>query len=172
MSLNSRQWLARIGRNTVVQTVVFIAVILLIANLNALVDTVLHPDISYFDQEHIVVGGVTAFVCALLFVLLLVYVRHLHKALNTIKTLESLLRICCHCKKMRKPNGDSRNPESWQSIESYVTERTDSQFTHGICPECMAKYYGPLIRKNGAGASAEVSRSESPSPPGSSISPR
>ena len=39
------------------------AAILLLLNLSALVDKVLHPDIPYFDSEHIVVGGVTA-LCA------------------------------------------------------------------------------------------------------------
>jgi len=39
------------------------AAILLMLNLSALVDTVLHPDIPYFDTEHLVVGGVTA-LCA------------------------------------------------------------------------------------------------------------
>ena len=67
MHLSHCHWLVRIGRNTAAQTALFIAVILFIANLDALVDHVLHPEIPYFDQEHIVVGAVTAFVCAILF---------------------------------------------------------------------------------------------------------
>ena len=166
MHLSHCHWLVRIGRNTAAQTALFIAVILFIANLDALVDHVLHPEIPYFDQEHIVVGGVTAFVCAILFALLLVYVRHLNRALDTIKTLEGILPICSHCKKVRKPDGNPGNPESWQSVESYVTERTSSRFSHGICPDCMVTHYGDLMRKNGAASSAEVPRPDEAPPSG------
>ena len=27
----------------------------------------------------------------------------------------------------------------WSRIEAYLSERTDAQFTHGICPDCNAK---------------------------------
>ena len=44
--------------------------IVLIANLNAFVDFFLHPEIPYFDLEHIVVGGITAFVASLFLITL------------------------------------------------------------------------------------------------------
>jgi len=50
MHLSHCHWLVRIGRNTAAQTALFIAVILFIANLDALVDHVLHPEIPYFDH--------------------------------------------------------------------------------------------------------------------------
>lgn len=52
-----------------------------------------------------------------------------------ILQLEKLLPICAYCKKIR----DQDN--SWQNIESYIAARTSSQFSHGICPECMEKYF-------------------------------
>jgi hypothetical protein len=52
------------------------------------------------------------------------------RALTEIKRLKGLLPICASCKKIRKEDG------SWEQIESYVTKRTDAQFTHGYCPEC------------------------------------
>ena len=146
MANRIREWAARLGRNHVVQTTLCAATIVFIANLSALVDAVLHPDIPYFDQEHIAVGGVTAVVCTILFAAVIAYVRHLNRALETIKTLESLLRICCHCKRILKPDCEPRNKESWQSVESYVSERTSCQFTHGICPECKEEHYGDLMR--------------------------
>ncbi|MBI4826046.1 MAG: PAS domain S-box protein [Nitrospirae bacterium] len=41
---------------TISKIAFFIAVILLTGNLNAIVDIVLHPEISYFDTEHFIVG--------------------------------------------------------------------------------------------------------------------
>ena len=65
-------------------------------------------------------------------------VKTLNKALQQrVKTLESVLPICSYCKKIRKPKTDWKDQNSWQHLESYITDRTDSQFTHGICPDCM-----------------------------------
>ncbi len=50
-----------------IQLVSFSLVVGLMSNLNAMVDLVLHPDIPYFDPEHLIVGGVTGLVSALLF---------------------------------------------------------------------------------------------------------
>ena len=49
-------------------------------NLNALVDYVLHPDIPYLDEEHFIVGGITVFVSAILFCIVLIYVHYLNNA--------------------------------------------------------------------------------------------
>ena len=59
----------------------------------------------------------------------------LKKALSEVKTLQGILPICSHCKKIRDDRG------SWQVIEAYVYERSDAQFSHGICPECAKEYY-------------------------------
>ncbi len=37
------------------------------SNLSALVDAFLHPEIPYFDIEHLIVGGVTGLVSSILF---------------------------------------------------------------------------------------------------------
>ncbi len=31
--------------------------------------------------------------------------------------------------------------DSWQPVEIYFREEIDSEFTHGICPECAARLY-------------------------------
>jgi hypothetical protein len=49
--------------------------------------------------------------------------------------LEGLLPICSRCKKIR----DDQN--HWHSIESYIGDRSDAEFSHGICPECAAVLY-------------------------------
>ena len=59
----------------------------------------------------------------------------LQKAANEIKTLQGILPICSHCKKIRDDKG------YWNRIESYIHEHSDAEFSHGICPECAEKYY-------------------------------
>jgi hypothetical protein len=49
------------------------------ANLDAIVDSFLHPDIPYFHPEHIIIGGVTAFVSVVLIGIIFYYMRHIEQ---------------------------------------------------------------------------------------------
>jgi response regulator RpfG family c-di-GMP phosphodiesterase len=60
-------------------------------------------------------------------------VAELEEALSHVKELRGLLPICAYCKKVRD-DGDY-----WHQLESYVSERTDAQFSHGICPHCLER---------------------------------
>ena len=60
-------------------------------------------------------------------------VAELQDALTRVKRLQGLLPICSYCKRIR---GDD---QYWQQVDSYITEHTDAQFTHGICPPCAEK---------------------------------
>ena len=51
-----------------------------------------------------------------------------------IQNLEGILPICAYCKKIRDDNNQ------WHSIEEYIEDRSDAEFSHGICPECFSKY--------------------------------
>ena len=62
-------------------------------------------------------------------------IRALQDALAHVKTLQGLLPICMHCHKIRN------DEQTWERLEQYISERTDAEFTHGLCPECMKKYY-------------------------------
>lgn len=59
----------------------------------------------------------------------------LRAALDHVKTLKGLLPICMHCKKIRDDKG------YWDRIEDYITDRTEAEFSHGLCPDCKARYY-------------------------------
>lgn len=59
----------------------------------------------------------------------------LKDALNKVKTLSGMLPICASCKKIRDDKG------YWREIEAYLSNRTDAEFSHGICPECAARLY-------------------------------
>ncbi|HVY22594.1 MAG TPA: PAS domain-containing protein [Steroidobacteraceae bacterium] len=56
-------------------------------------------------------------------------------ALAEVRTLRGLLPICSVCKSIRDESG------TWQTIEQYVSDRSDASFTHGICPSCIARLY-------------------------------
>jgi hypothetical protein len=141
VNLLNPQPIITLGKNKTVQIIIGAVIIIFMSNLNALVDAVLHPDIPYFDTEHLIVGGITGLVSLILFGLLTLYVRYLNNALSSIKTLESILPICSNCQRIRQPDSDPKNMESWQPIEAYITAKTTSQFSHGICPECAVKLY-------------------------------
>ena len=67
-------------------------------------------------------------------------IAKLHDALDNVKKLSGLLPICSSCKKIRDDKG------YWQQIESYIRERSEAQFSHGICPDCMKKLYPDLMQ--------------------------
>ena len=58
-------------------------------------------------------------------------IAELEKTLDELRQLKRLLPICMYCKKVRD-DGDY-----WQEIEAYIHEHTGTDFSHGICPECM-----------------------------------
>ncbi len=62
-------------------------------------------------------------------------IQELQKTLQEVKTLSGLLPICAWCKKFRDDEG------YWKSVEEYLGEHTGAEFTHGICPECAAKFF-------------------------------
>lgn len=61
--------------------------------------------------------------------------RKLEEALANVKTLRGLVPICAACKKIRDDHG------FWQQLESYVQTHSEARFSHGMCPECMEKWY-------------------------------
>lgn len=62
-------------------------------------------------------------------------ILELQKALIEIKKLSGLLPICSSCKKIRNDEG------YWEQIEGYIRDRSEAEFTHGICPDCTKKLY-------------------------------
>ncbi len=66
-------------------------------------------------------------------------VQELEEALSRVKTLQGLLPICSYCKKIR----NDRN--YWQQVEGYLGDHSEIQFSHGICPECYARYVQPEL---------------------------
>ncbi len=68
-------------------------------------------------------------------------VNSLKEALGHVQTLQGILPICMHCHKIRN------DQESWERLEKYISEHSDAQFSHSLCPECLKKYYPDITRK-------------------------
>lgn len=65
-------------------------------------------------------------------------VDELTEALSKVKTLGGLLPICANCKKVRDDKG------YWNQIELFIRDHSDAKFSHGMCPECSAKFFPDL----------------------------
>ena len=56
-------------------------------------------------------------------------------AVAKVKVLSGMLPICASCKKVRDDQG------YWNQIETYIRDHSDTQFSHGLCPDCVRKLY-------------------------------
>lgn len=107
-----------IGKYKISRTVFYIAAVLFMFNLNALCDKVLHPDIAYFNNEHLVSGGIAALLVCLLFIAFEIYIRRLETALDKIETdrdglrssLDVFSRIVTEVEKNKGFEGDFYKP--------------------------------------------------------------
>lgn len=61
--------------------------------------------------------------------------NELEKSLSEIKVLRGFLSICSYCKKIRDDKG------CWSPVETYIKNRSEVEFSHGICPDCAKKLY-------------------------------
>jgi protein subunit release factor A len=60
------------------------------------------------------------------------------KAQAQVKQLEGIIPICMYCKKIRD------DQESWHQLEKYISDHSDAQFSHSICPACYEKVKSDL----------------------------
>jgi PAS domain S-box-containing protein len=56
-------------------------------------------------------------------------------ALAEVRQLKAFLPICSYCKRIRDDH------DYWQQVEKYIGDHTGSKFSHGICPECLARHF-------------------------------
>ena len=68
-------------------------------------------------------------------------IHRLQDALENVRTLSGMLPICSYCKKIRDDKG------YWNQLEAYLTEHSNTEFTHSICPDCATKVIGDLDKE-------------------------
>lgn len=55
--------------------------------------------------------------------------------ITEISTLKSIIPMCMKCRKIRN------DEEYWQTVEQYFHDHIGLDFSHGICPNCVDKFY-------------------------------
>lgn len=58
-------------------------------------------------------------------------------------TLGRFLPICSNCKKIREDDG------SWTAIEEFIRDRSETEFSHGMCPDCAKSLYPEFYKGEG-----------------------
>jgi DNA-binding response OmpR family regulator len=62
-------------------------------------------------------------------------IEALEAANRHIQTLQGILPICMHCRKIRN------DVNAWEEIEEYVEHKSEAHFSHGVCPQCLEEHY-------------------------------
>ncbi len=68
-------------------------------------------------------------------------IEELEDALAHIKRLQGLVPICAYCKKIRSDDN------YWQQVEAYISERSEAEFSHSICPDCYEEFIVPELEE-------------------------
>ncbi len=66
-------------------------------------------------------------------------IRNLQEAKDTINYLKAFLVICSSCKRVRDEDA------KWLELDAYLQENSKTQFSHGVCPECMELLYSDIL---------------------------
>ncbi len=69
---------------------------------------------------------------------LLIQLEH---SMKEIRKLRGFLPICANCKKIRDDKG------YWTQVEVYISSHSETEFSHGICPDCAQKLYPEIYGK-------------------------
>lgn len=62
----------------------------------------------------------------------------LHDTIAEVNQLSGLLPICASCKKIRDEK------DQWKHIEVFISEHSEAEFSHGLCPDCSRKAFSDL----------------------------
>lgn len=69
--------------------------------------------------------------------------EELERALSEVKVLRGIVPICMHCKRVRDDDG------YWQQVDHYLRERSEADFSHGLCPSCAEAMEKDMLKKSG-----------------------
>jgi len=67
--------------------------------------------------------------------------QELRAALTEVKTLREILPICSYCRKIRN------DQNYWDTVENYISQHTNSRFSHSVCPDCYKNELEPEIER-------------------------
>jgi hypothetical protein len=61
------------------------------------------------------------------------------QAVADLRTLQGIIPICAYCHRVRSEAG------AWGQLDEYVRERTDADFSHGMCPTCAREHFPEIM---------------------------
>ncbi len=77
-------------------------------------------------------------IAGLLYGMQMLRIQHLNALLSErVHTLEALLPVCSYCKKIRIESENAPEGGLWKNIEDYFHEKTQVEFSHSLCPDCL-----------------------------------
>lgn len=107
----------------------------------ALIMPVAHVAFTLLDNataDLFTVVGLAAFRGVVIAVMALWFARlseHERALRQEVQTLKGLLPICAFCKSIKNDAGE------WERLERFISRRSETEFTHGVCPTCHATHY-------------------------------
>ncbi|WP_305044567.1 hypothetical protein [Geoalkalibacter sp.] len=110
----------------------------------------IYLDVSRYRQDVrslvVVMLGILGIILGVIFLVIHTQLRKaagiIHAKSQQIKVLSGLLPVCSFCKKIRNDKNE------WEAMEEYISARSESEFSHSFCPECVARHYPDLNLKD------------------------
>lgn len=85
-----------------------------------------------------IVNGAIRIAVLVTFALLVESAARVRALLQEVRILRGILPICSFCNRIRTSD------EQWVRIDTYITQHSEAQFSHGLCPECLREHYPEL----------------------------
>ena len=79
-------------RQQMIRLLIYLVIVLLMANITPVIDSFLHPDIPYLDPEHLLIGGITAGITALMLSVLISHANRMVSVAHELSRLNKTLR--------------------------------------------------------------------------------
>lgn len=65
--------------------------------------------------------------------------RQTRELQKEVTLLQGILHMCMFCKRIRDEK------KGWEPLEDYISQHSEADFSHGLCPECALQHYGKVI---------------------------
>lgn len=140
----------------------FIMGALAIHPVSVLLQGAVHPNvmvkvpsiINAFDVHHLPMAFFFGVLGTVFGLTVTHYTARLSSEQTRVQMLESLIPICSYCKKIREE--DPGGKTHWHEVEHYMAMKTNSSFTHSICPECFENEMQQLDKEDAEEAAKSV----------------
>lgn len=66
---------------------------------------------------------------------------NLQNELLRVKMTQGILPVCSYCKSIKDEEGN------WHDFNSYISQYTNAQLSHGVCPDCLKSFYPKYYKR-------------------------